>query len=219
MAYIYKIYNDINEKIYIGKTERSLQRRFIEHCNNAKNEKCKNRPLYSAIRKYGIEHFHIELIEETDKPEEREIFWIEKYGSYKNGYNATLGGEGACLYDYDYILQLLKENPIPKQIAEQIGCCVDIVYDVAKENNIQIINLGQQRIKDKALIVHQYDKQTKKYIQSFSSHSEAALWCQENNYTSSEKKKARNHINEVARGLRKSAYGFIWSYDLKEQLE
>jgi hypothetical protein len=35
------------------------------------------------MRKYGIENFHIELIEETDKPEEREIYWIEQKRSFK----------------------------------------------------------------------------------------------------------------------------------------
>jgi hypothetical protein len=88
------------------------------------------------MNKYGIEHFHIELIEETDSPEEREIYWIEQYNSYHNGYNATLGGDGSCIYDYDLILSLLKEEPAPKAIAEQIGCCVDVVYQVAKNNNI-----------------------------------------------------------------------------------
>ena len=52
------------------------------------------------MNKYGIEHFHIELIEETDNPEEREIYWIEKLGSFKNGYNATLGGDGKKYLDY-----------------------------------------------------------------------------------------------------------------------
>jgi hypothetical protein len=34
------------------------------------------------MRKYGVEHFHIELIEETNNPEEREIYWIEKLNAY-----------------------------------------------------------------------------------------------------------------------------------------
>ena len=45
------------------------------------------------MRKYGIEHFHIELIEETDNPKEREVFWIENKRSFKNGYNSTEGGQ------------------------------------------------------------------------------------------------------------------------------
>ena len=63
MGYIYKIVNDINNKIYIGKTEYSIEKRFQEHINDSK-KKYKNRPLYDAINKYGIKHFKIEQIEE-----------------------------------------------------------------------------------------------------------------------------------------------------------
>lgn len=56
------------------------------------------------MRKYGIENFHIELIEETTNPEEREKYWIEYLGTYKNGYNATLGGDGKHYLDYDLII-------------------------------------------------------------------------------------------------------------------
>ena len=65
MAYIYKIINDMNQKIYVGKTEFSIEKRFKEHCADVFKERNEKRPLYSAMRKYGIEHFHIELIEET----------------------------------------------------------------------------------------------------------------------------------------------------------
>ena len=78
MAYIYQIINDINQKVYIGKTEFSIEERFKEHCRDAFKDRNENRPLYAAMRKYGIEHFHIELIEETQEPEEREIYWIEQ---------------------------------------------------------------------------------------------------------------------------------------------
>lgn len=64
MAYIYKIYNDINEKVYIGKTNYSIQKRFQEHCRDSKKDKDERRPLYNAMNKYGIEHFFIEEIEE-----------------------------------------------------------------------------------------------------------------------------------------------------------
>ena len=92
MAYIYKITNDINDKVYVGKTEFSIEKRFKEHCRDAFKERNEKRPLYSAIKKYGVEHFHIELVEETDNPNEREIYWIEVLEGYTKGYNATLGG-------------------------------------------------------------------------------------------------------------------------------
>ena len=62
MSYIYKIINDINDKIYVGKTDFSIEKRFKEHCADAFRERNEKRPLYAAMRKYGIEHFHIELI-------------------------------------------------------------------------------------------------------------------------------------------------------------
>ena len=49
------------------------------------------------MRKYGIEHFTIEAIEECpiNILSEREKYWISEFDSYHNGYNATLGGDGS----------------------------------------------------------------------------------------------------------------------------
>ena len=66
MSKIYKIVNDINDKVYVGKTEQALDKRFAEHCNDSTKREKENRPLYSAMRKYGVSHFSIELIEECD---------------------------------------------------------------------------------------------------------------------------------------------------------
>ena len=38
MSYIYKIYNDINDKIYIGKTNYLLEKRFQEHIRDSKKK-------------------------------------------------------------------------------------------------------------------------------------------------------------------------------------
>ena len=94
MAYIYQITNQVNGKIYIGKTERTIQERWGEHCKDCIKDRCYDRPLYRAMRKYGLSNFTIEVIEETNNPEEREAFWIEQKGSFKHGYNATVGGDG-----------------------------------------------------------------------------------------------------------------------------
>lgn len=95
MGYIYKITNEINQKVYIGLTSKSIEERWKQHIQASKNLSL-NRPLYVALRKYGIENFSIKLIEEVDDDflGEREIYWITYYNSYKNGYNATLGGDG-----------------------------------------------------------------------------------------------------------------------------
>lgn len=94
--YIYKIYNDINDKLYIGITH-DLNSRWLSHL------RCKKKyPLYEDIRKYGKDKFHISIIEEVKSREEakqKEIEYIRKYKSlyYQNGYNLSTGGENnAC---------------------------------------------------------------------------------------------------------------------------
>ena len=90
-------------------TERTIEERFKEHCYDYKRRSFEKRPLYAAMKKYGTEHFHIELIEETNNPEEREQYWIRFYNSYGNGYNATIGGDGKRYIDYDKIIQVYQE--------------------------------------------------------------------------------------------------------------
>jgi len=85
---IYLITNKVNSKIYVGKTSKSLQDRFKRHCYNHQNQ---NTYLYRAMRKYGIENFTIKILEETDFPNEQEIYWIK---TLKPQYNMTIGGDG-----------------------------------------------------------------------------------------------------------------------------
>ena len=99
MGYIYKISNSINDKLYIGKTCTTLSNRWSHHISDYTKY---DWHLYRAMRKYGIENFSIELVEECEdnKLNEQEQYWINYYNSYNNGYNMTLGGEGASGNNY-----------------------------------------------------------------------------------------------------------------------
>ena len=66
MGRIYKITNDINNKIYIGQTIKTLTKRWQQHKCNSTKEYFKQIVLYKAFKKYGIEHFYIEEIEEVE---------------------------------------------------------------------------------------------------------------------------------------------------------
>jgi len=80
MAFIYVITNDINNKQYVGKTNGNIQKRFHEHVLDSRKRRCEKRPLYNAMRKYGVEHFYIEILEEclAEEAANKEIYWIDK---------------------------------------------------------------------------------------------------------------------------------------------
>ena len=211
MPYIYKITNDINDKVYIGKTEFSIEKRFKEHCRDAFKERNEKRPLYNAMQKYGIEHFCIEEIEKTDKPEEREQYWIQYYNSFKYGYNATLGGDGKSYIDKEQVIKLYTQLHNCIDVAKQLDISADSVRNILKQYNIQIID-STTVIKNKAgKKVSMIDKNTKNTLKTFISYGEAAKFLIENNYTSSNNIYGISaHIGKVCNGRRKTAYGFIW---------
>ena len=212
MAYVYKITNDINEKVYIGKTYFSIEKRFSEHCKDSQRERHEKRPLYSAMQKYGIEHFHIELIEETDIPEERERYWIEFYNSYHDGYNATLGGDGKCLFDHKLLAKRLEEHPYICDVAKEFNCSKDLLRNIAQEYHIIIKNKAHETMQESCKTISAYDKEGK-IVKTFSSTVEAAKWCYQEHKCANLNSGVRSHIAEVANGKRKSAYSYYWKYD------
>jgi len=98
---IYKIINNVNGMIYIGKTKRDLLVRWKQHCRDSKNPHKRFR-LQEDILKYGPENFTIECIEEVQTEQEaceKEIYWIGKYDCrYPNGYNVSKGGMNGGSY-------------------------------------------------------------------------------------------------------------------------
>lgn len=211
MAYIYQIINDINDKIYIGKTEFSIEKRFKEHCKDAFRKRNEKRPLYSAIRKYGIEHFHIELIEETDNPEEREIYWIEQKRSFKYGYNATLGGDGKRYIDYDLVIATYKEIGIMKDTALALNISEDTVSRILHQNNISIYSIKDINTKKAGKITNMYSLDGE-FLRSFPSTNEAARYMVKNHLTGCKHTTIKQHITEVCTGRRKTAAKYKWKY-------
>lgn len=92
---IYMITNKINNKKYIGQSVR-IEIRWREHKNSyLKNDT--NSHLYNAMKKYGIENFDFNILEECEKKElnKKEKYWIDYYQTMdrSKGYNATSGGD------------------------------------------------------------------------------------------------------------------------------
>lgn len=138
MVGIYKIENLINHHCYIGQSV-NIIKRLNDHKTTAFNQNSHNYdyPIYRAIRKYGIKNFSFEILEEcpTEKLNEKEIFYIQKYNSFFNGYNQTLGGDGGvCTLNKEKIIGIINdlENTIMshKQIADKWDFSVEMVQGI-----------------------------------------------------------------------------------------
>lgn len=208
MAFIYKITNDINDKIYIGLTRQlNPENRWKAHLKDYKNQQLHSkRPLYEAMSKYGIEHFKFEIIEETDIPAEREQYWIAELRTYigftnSKGYNNTLGGDGVFKNTFEdgekeYIIDLFKEGMSCHFIAEETGHAEETISKLLKDNNLIIKSFKGNK-------VLQYDLDNN-LINVYDSAKQAA--------EALGKKGKGSHISEVCNGIRKTAYGFRWTY-------
>lgn len=99
--FIYKITNKVNNKLYIGLTTHTIDKRFKEHIFAARSFKKlgrgKNSALYSAINKYGEINFKIEQIDtatDLNELKQKERYWIKTLNTIAhNGYNLIHGGE------------------------------------------------------------------------------------------------------------------------------
>lgn len=141
---IYKIVNDLNDKIYVGQTTQSLSKRFNGHCCNSHSDRSSNMYIKRAILKYGREHFKIELIEECDvmRLDEREIYWIKYYDSFNNGYNLTEGGNSnrevmtASLEETidleEFKSFIINNHPHAKEVEQKFNISHSSVYNLIK---------------------------------------------------------------------------------------
>ena len=90
---VYKITCKTNNKIYIGSTKLSKEKRWGDLSSSSSHLSCvrkgKDTPLYNDIKKYGAENFVLETLEiitgDRHKAYERETYWI-KYFWNKRSY-------------------------------------------------------------------------------------------------------------------------------------
>lgn len=89
---IYKITNINDEKVYIGKTTKFIDR-WRTHAKRGCNIERIAGQIYDALFKEGLENFTWEIVEVCPKEEqtEKEKYWIEFYHSDQYGYNMKKG--------------------------------------------------------------------------------------------------------------------------------
>lgn len=141
MIGIYKITNKTNGKVYIGQSS-NIEQRWKRHQQvpyNPNSEQYEY-PLYRAIRKYSLNNFNFEIIEECSKEElnDKEIYWIQYYDSCnpKKGYNLSTGGSGNHFGKLNYdtlkqVIDLIKNSNIElKDIANKFNISLISIKDI-----------------------------------------------------------------------------------------
>lgn len=92
--YIYRIINTINNKVYVGQTvQKNPKMRWYQHCSDAKGGKDSH--LCNSIRKYGIDTFVWEVIDNADSLDElnaKEEQWLSYYRQSVECYNLREAG-------------------------------------------------------------------------------------------------------------------------------
>lgn len=93
--YVYKITNNINNKIYIGITN-NIKKRWSNEKSYPSDPK-RRQVIQEAIHKYGVNNFTFEIIDKGLSIEEAvdmEQYLIKSLNSQvPNGYNVHAGGE------------------------------------------------------------------------------------------------------------------------------
>ena len=210
MCGIYKIQNLINGKIYIGQSV-DIQYRFKNHKSESFNPKSNayDTAIHRAIRKYGVDNFSFDIIEECDqeKLREREIYWIDYYQSFGNGYNLTSGGEGVPTVNIKHVQKLWDDGLAVKEIAQNINCqqhtVIRILESYEKYDKQESYKRGRENVRKKMnKPILQYDL-SGVFVQRHESITSASIVTNIN----------RSNISSALIGKQLSAGGFQWVYD------
>lgn len=205
---LYLITNKINDKVYVGKTYHSIEKRFKQHISESRKDRSVGRDLYDAMRYFGVENFQIQLLGVFEEGilEEKEMEYIKKYDSYKNGYNQTLGGDGKryiCFTDEEAINVYKKYNNLVKA-SKELNCSRDTLKTILKNNNVEIL-LASELGKKPILCSNGM---------RFDSITDGAKWVSYQEFCNTKNIQYIKHgIRNVLSKRSKTYLGLTWSYE------
>lgn len=90
--------------------------------------------FYNAVSQLGKDKFYIELLEANVTKEtmkEQEIYYIEKFNSYIDGYNSTYGGDAKLIHkqaDVQDIKEKFKQGIKAETLAKEYGVCKATIF-------------------------------------------------------------------------------------------
>ena len=219
--FIYKATSKTTNKVYIGQSCQTLEKRISQHLSHAFTKQDPNNHFHNAIRKYGKQDFVFQVIEDGIEDAEtlnaRERYWINYYDSYHNGYNSTLGGDGSLQRDDKTIEALFHKGYTTKEICQITGYNRITIYEsykvlgLSKENNERKNEQLSSRCSE---AVEQYTLDGE-YLKTFSSATEAGKVYGNQTLISAVCRQEQSTL---------SAYGYLFKYqkdprDIREWVE
>ena len=216
MPFIYKITNMITGKMYVGKTMFSIEKRWKEHCHDCHHHQREKRPLYDAMNKYGADNFVIEPLEEC-APEiltEREEYWIHKLGTFKDGYNATMGGDSKHYIDYETVIEVYCLTDNAMITAEILSIDDSHCRSILRMYGLYNAQTPEKRGQSFGKPINMFTTDGE-YIRTFNSAQEAARFVLPNMNCNSVHRHA-SAIADVCKGRRIAAHGYKWEYMIPE---
>lgn len=230
MGFIYKVTNTVNGKVYIGQTRNTISSRWTSHKCHAKCDNKLNSNLHRAIRKYGVDSFVVEEVEQCDNEllNEREIYWIQHYDSIKSGYNIAKGGLGYIhdavpVAQFDMDGNYVQTFPSVNDIASSMNVRPQAIYNVCDGYSPSFggyqwkylpdaekcgMKLKKLKVCPKKVMVHQYTMGGN-YIASFESISSAMYQFGA---------KGTGGIRACCEGRNRYCHGYRWSYEKMDKL-
>lgn len=148
-GYIYQIINKVDGKRYVGQTI-DIERRKKQHLTKLQNNTHPNTKLQQAWNEWGQESFYFDYEEFEDSAilDKKEIETIEKFDSFKNGYNMTPGGQNGgtrsklsyseyCFVYYGCQWQGMTEK-IGKYLKVDSACISSILREKSYKNYLEM---------------------------------------------------------------------------------
>lgn len=205
---IYKITNLLNNKSYIGQTIKPAEERWKEHQAHAygKHINDQNKHLYRAMRKYGIENFSFEVVQDNietfEQLDKAEIYWIDFYQSFLYGYNETFGGQKHHKkLPNKEIIQDYMVTKSARKTALNFGIDHSTVDDILNHNNIPRFSHRETTGKAIRITKDNFEKE-------FNSVKECAEWFAQQDFCRTNKPESvRTSLKQVRRD-NKLYYGF-----------
>ena len=216
---IYKATNNITGKSYIGYSIRGLEKRKPEH----KILSCGESAFYfhRAIKKYGWDNFSWVLLESNitdfEVLKELEIYWIEEYDTFYNGYNLTKGGNGIFGYHHteetrrklSEVKKGKKRGPVSEEAKKKMSEALKGKIPWSKGKTLSEETRRKMSESRKGIV---FSEETKKKM------SESRKGCVPWNKGKSPSEETRRKLSEAQKGEKNGHYGKKHSEETRRKM-